>query len=251
MDINALVKLITEEVLKELERQNKPRGKALLLFTGAAIGFAEALESIKRLKPSLEMTAFLSKSAEYVLTKEVLATQLDIPVVTESVCTSLFPLYRGVDYVIVPSFTMNSLSKTALGICDTAITSIISHCLMEGIPVIAASNACDIEDPERLAHGMNKSPGAYISLYKTYIKMCESYGIVFAKAGELDLCVSGFCKKTPQETKKHVVFDKKVLSRNDLMQYTEDGKMFVTQDAIITDLARETAIRHNIQIIRA
>lgn len=246
MEWTTLIDQIVNEVIKRLAQRPS---KALVLFSGAAIGFAEAMEGLKKLKQDgWELQLALSNSAERVLTENTIQEILGPSnIILERNVTGLKPLYSGVDLLIIPTLTMNSAAKIALGIEDSMITDIVAHAIMQGIPIIAAKDGCDLQNPVRLQLGMNKAPIAYLNKMKEQLLTLEAYGIKLVDAKQLYEYASkknSFIEETTElETVESIhKINKKVLSRTDIIETANKGKiLMVSSQTIITSLAKDTA----------
>ena len=263
MDSENLIKIITGEIMKRINEINqiKPK-KALLLYTGGIIGFEEGCAGIHKMRESgWELRVFMSANAERALQSDFLRDKLKIDTIlceSDNIC--LFDLYEGIDLVVIPTLTLNSLAKSALGIADTAITNLISHFLMTGVPIIAARDACDLDTPMRIELGMSQSLPTYKRLYECYRDMLASYGVRFVGAAEIWQAVQEFQGQaaapmqavTPLQVTAPAakVFVKGFLTRSDLLEYAQDGKIVIGECVRVTDMAADTASQMNIRIVR-
>ena len=259
LDSENLIKIITGEIMKRINEINqiKPK-KALLLYTGGIIGFEEGCAGICKMRESgWETRVFMSANAERALQPDFLRDKLKIDTIlceSDNIC--LFNLYEGIDLVVIPTLTLNSLAKSALGIADTAITNLISHFLMTGVPIIAARDACDLDTPMRIELGMSQSLPTYKRLYECYRDMLASYGVRFVGAAEIWQAVQEFqgqaAAAPPLQTTTPAanVFVKGFLTRSDLLEYAQDGKIVIGEYVRVTDMAADTASQMNIRIVR-
>lgn len=264
MNAEAAMNSIVEEVLRRLRSKMK---KALVVFTGGAIGFPEALAQLKLLQENgWEFKVLLSNSAEYVLAPQLIKEKLELDkVYLEREVKGLQSFYRGINLMIIPTLTLNSAVKIALGVADTLTTNIVSHVIMEGIPILAAKDACDLHNPTRLRLGMDKTPQAYLDKMDGYLSTLEAYGINLVEAKDLFqaaeqqlLCI--FSQQTHkgqpkprQESQKQqpMVFRKKVLSRLDVIEAKRSGtSLHVPCTTIVTPLALDAAKEFGVTIIQ-
>ncbi|AOT72718.1 flavoprotein [Geosporobacter ferrireducens] len=246
MDINAILDEIVNEVVKKL--QNRPRS-ALILFTGASIGFPDAIKQLKCLKEERwKFKVLLSNSAEYVLTPELVNKELGVQeVYLEREITSMKFLYSDIELIIIATMTLNTAVKISIGIADTLVTNIAAHAIMEGIPILAAKDACDLENPVRKQLGMNKSPIAYLDKMTGHLKALSSYGIKLVDAGDLhchakDLNLFTGSTTATNSISKISQVHKKVISRADIIDAAAGGDhIIISPQTIITSLARDAA----------
>ena len=239
--IDVIVKEIVNEVLSRLK--NIPK-RALVIFTGGSIGFKESMENLKKLKEEgWAFKVILSRSAESVLTKDLIekmigSQEIEIDVESDSRETKYYCAH--IDKVIIPVLTMNTVAKMAVGIADTPITNIISHCLMTNIPIVAAKNACDPLDEVRMSMGMGKSSEEYIKMRQNHLRSIENYGVKLVSANELyDFIVQ---RKEAHTNRTKVIFEKKVLTRVNVVDAFNNNKdLMVSCKTIITAAAKDTA----------
>lgn len=252
MDMNTLVERIVEEVLKKLKSSNEKR--ILALFCGGTIGSKEACKELKALsEASYECQVVLSPAAEKVLGVEWLQSELgQIPIYTEKNGLKPGELLRNTDTVLVPVLTLNSAAKIACGIGDTLVTNLIMQALFLGKPVIAAQNACDLDNPVRKKLGMNQGNQKYSRLFSANLKTLSEYGIKLVEAESLAKVLKGaekektfFC--TPEEN-QGLIFNKRVLSAGD-MALCQGLNFKVGKNTLITPAAQDLALKRGISII--
>lgn len=257
MNTEAILNSIVEEVLKRLQQKMK---KATVLFTGGAGGFEESLKQLKLLmEDGWEFNILLSNSAEYVLSPPLIEKRLGISTIyLEKDLKGLRPYYDGISALIIPTLTLNTAVKIALGIADTMATNLASHVIMEGTPIIAANDACDLHSPIREKLGLNKAPKAYTDQMDQHLRTLESYGTVLVEAKNLFEAVKQnvFTFSSQQRAKqapceKLTVFQKKVLTRLDIIEAKQHHEALkIAQSTIISPLALETAKEMGVTIIR-
>ncbi len=237
-----IVNKIVEEVLRRLEARRK---RALVIFTGAALGFQEAIPQLKQLaKEGWTLKVLLSNSAEYVLTPKLIKEQLGISeVLLEKDVKSLHDLYKDVSTYIIPTLTLNTAAKISLGIQDTLVTNLIAHGIMSGLTIVAAKDGCDLSNPVRKEIGLNKNPKAYEDTFIQHLNNIESYGIKLVDAKGLYDSLNHKPLKDAVTTKVGTYeFNNKVLTRNHIFEARKYGEVFyVPKGTIITSLAMDAA----------
>lgn len=250
-----IVDIITKEIINEVLRrlENIPK-KALVIFTGGSIGFKDSMEQIKKLKEDgWKLKVLLSRSAEDVLTKELIEKMMGpkkVEIHVESDGRETGYYYSDIDKIILPVLTMNTAAKIALGVSDTLVTNIISHCLMTSIPIVAAKNACDPLNEERISVGMGKASVAYIKIRENYLEQLKDYGIKLVSANELyDTVLEKTKGNINKKSKKEVVFEKKVLTRAGVIDaFNRNRDVVVSSKTILTEIAKETAKNLGVKI---
>ncbi|WP_462410562.1 flavoprotein [Neobacillus sp. Marseille-QA0830] len=257
MQAEGLLDRIVEEVLKRLQKKMK---KATVLFTGGASGFEESLQQLKLLvEDGWDLNVLLSQSAEYVLKPAFIKEQLGVSTIhVEKEMKGLKPYYEGISALIIPTLTLNTAVKISVGISDTMSTNLASHVIMEGIPIIAAKDACDMQNPIRKQLGLHKAPKAYLQNMNEHLQTLESYGAVLVEAKDLYEAVkqnvftfSPRFEEQPNRPQKMRVFKKKVLARSDIIEAKQKQEtLSIPKNSIISPLALETAKELGVTIIQ-
>ena len=268
---NALIEYIVNKVIEKLEQRQKT---ALVLFTGASIGFRQAIESLNKLQQNgWQFKVVISKAAEDVLTEDLIKKSLNIEsVIKEDDKPDIKELLDQNNLIIIPSLTINTASKIANCISDTLITNIVSKAMMSGKKIIASLNACCIENEGRKSiYGDNVSL-AYKNKLKNNLETIKSYEIELTTSENLFYKVEKYSKKNlntnnlvinnqskdnkktidlkqPQDKNSlYIKLDKKVISRADVYENRGYNYIFVDKGSLITDLAKEEAKKLNLKI---
>jgi len=175
-EVRAVIRLILE-IIEEMARPKR----ALVLFTGAWLGFDHALAALVRLKADgLAMTVVQTPAAERLLDQTRIAA-LGLPAPTHG-------LVSGHDLLIIPSCTANTVAKVAHGIADTLATNLISEFIACGKPVIAAGTAADPDSPDKRAV-FPLMPAAQAAVLRENLARVKSMGVQFCEAADLAECV--------------------------------------------------------------
>lgn len=253
-----LVEKIVDEVIKRINAQAK---SALVLFTGGTIGFNEAMDSlIKVQKNGWQLKVVLSDDALKVLDSKAIKGELKLDTIYHSNnIKSQKDLYGSVDLMIVGTLSINTAAKLACGITDTVLLSLINHGFMAGVPLVAAHNACNPNDPRRIELGMGKSTQAYRKMLISNMDRLVEFGMTLVEAKDLHLaCEKGFMAKEISSPQKLAVtshldgltLDKKVISRSDILKVRDAKIVKVPIDAIVTEYAIEAIDSFGLQMIR-
>ncbi|RKQ29249.1 flavoprotein [Oceanobacillus halophilus] len=259
MKTDDVINLIVDRVLAKLQEREH---QALVVFTGGAIGFHESMEQLKKLqKNGWKLKVVLSSSAEHIVTKELIQKELSIKTVyVESENKGIQFLSQDSSILLIPTLTMNTAAKVALGISDSLATNIISKFLMEGLPIIAAEDACTPEHPFRLKAGRKMPSSSYINMYDEYLTRLEDFGIKLVGAEHIQKSVihyqqTRFYEKQVKSTTNQTVINtdkKQVITRQDVMRARENGGVLtIHSNTIVTPLAIETANSAGVKIVRS
>lgn len=241
--------------------------RALVVCTGAAIGFDYWIESLQKLQKSgFKFDLFLSKSAKQILNLDVIEKSVDFGNVW---CDENPPkqdsILHSYPTVIVPALTINTASKISACMADTTASRIILTAMMKQKNVVVAVNGCCPDDPQRIALGYNPNDALRKKLSEN-IALLKDYGAVLTTAQNLakkSLQVIQGRKKSnknvnvsvPNQPEKRVCAENrksqnKLVSREDIMRLPENTTLTVPSGALITELARDTARVRRITIIK-
>jgi hypothetical protein len=263
--MDAFVQKIAEEVIHRL--QNKPK-TALVVFSGAAIGFSQELKALEQLKDEgWKFKVFLSDAAMSIFTPDVIAEKLGVEQIFHSkVPYNQKDLYANVDKIIIAATTVNTAAKIANGIADNDLLTLVNHGLMAGVETICSVNGACPDDPERAKLGMGKSSDGFRKLLRNNLKAMQSFGIRLTTADHLyetcrndsdaaDEQSAGCAVPEPQaEAKVETVerpaaaaasprtirLTKHVISNTDIQSNRTTQVLEIPADALLTQSAAET-----------
>lgn len=252
--------IIVEKVLENLQKREK---QALVVFTGGALKYQDSLASLRRLQENnWNLKVVLSKSAEHVFTSERIKKELSLEnVYLESENKGLGQLYENTSVLIIPTLTMNTVAKIALGIADNLTTNIVQRFIMEELPIVASRNAATPEQAYFLEDISENAPiKNYIHMFHDYLARLEDFGIHLVDAENIDQAVLQTKRRlnnavltgvsATQDERKTI--DKKVITQSDVMDAKNTGNVLrVHAKSIITPLAVETASTIGVKIIKS
>lgn len=259
----ALINAIVEEVVRRI--QNRPK-KALVCFSGAAIGFTEVMENLVALKDKgWELTLFASEGAKAALPMEHIQKTLKIDTIYDERDTSAqINLFKDKEVIILATTTVNTAAKLAYGICDNAMTTLINHGLMAGIPTICVKDGADPDNAVRSKLGSDRSSPTYRQMMVDNLQKLKHFGIDCCEAKDLaQVCQHGgpiaqtnkqtatrdtvtSAESTPKPGQVRLV--KNLITRSDIMEHSGVALIEVTQNAIVTEFAKDAAMALGIQI---
>ncbi len=176
---NALMSTIVDYVSDQIIlRYMDACKKATVLFTGALIGYTDAVVSLNELKENgWELTAVLSKAAAEVITEERIRKDIDPKsIIVEGAPVNGRQIINDSQFVIIPTLTINTTSKLANCIFDNLVTNMISYALHTGKPVVAALDGCCPDNKVREQIGF-KVTEAYKAKLRSNLADLQTYGI--------------------------------------------------------------------------
>ncbi len=252
--LDELISRIAGEVLRRINTMPK---KALVLFSGGAIGFQEALDSLSKLtEDNWEFTVFMSDAALGFLDQEKIKKALKVDKIYHSgVEHNPKLLLQDIDRVIIAEMTINTCSKIAYAISDNELLDQVKNALLMGIPITAAVDGACPDNKVRAQMGMNKENKRYHDLLHDHLVMLAGYGIWLCNAEDLYEAVT---KKTDRKEKaKDPVgsgsgkrLEKHVISRRDILDNRNSNPVMIPADSLLTHSASDLADELGIQIVR-
>ena len=280
---NALMSTIVEYISDQIVlRYMDACKKAAVLFSGALIGYADAVASLNELKKEgWELTVVMSKAAAEVLTEERIKNDIDPEAIfVEGAPVNGRQIIDDNQFVIIPALTINTAAKVANCISDNLLTNMISRAMATGKPIVAAIDGWCPDNEVRAKIGF-KVTDAYKARMRSNLEAIQSYGINLTVDRNLcqkvnkvytasfDFPVPGSdAKPEPKTTKeattkpacgcmvaktvesKSIRLDKKVIGRVDIAKNARYQTIVVGSDALVTGLASDEAYNRGITIIR-
>ncbi|MDQ7095069.1 flavoprotein, partial [Desulfosporosinus sp. PR] len=171
-------------------------------------------------------------------------------------------LKREWQSLFLPTCSLNTIAKMALGLRDTPFSELLGRGIAQGIPVELVSKNLELKFP---------TPPAYRALYESYLKTVRSYGVrvrpglaadsspapdlpVRQDLRERQETPAGFpaTPKPPEQPvnggESIVRFSKKYLADKDAQSFPEGGKVLVEQRTVVSPLARDTLRLRRIEL---
>ena len=270
-----IVEYISDQVILRYAQACK---KATVLFSGALIGYKDAVTSLNELKKDgWTLTAVLSKAAGEVITEERIRNDIGSDAIyVEGAPVNGRQIVDDSQFVIIPSLTINTAAKVANCISDNLLTNMISRAMATGKPIVAAIDGCCPDNKVREAykakmrHNLEDMLAYGITLTTDY-SLCSKVNEVFSAkvslpaldnskpAPKKDRIVSTKMEPAVQsvsqpvkkvETPSSVKLDKKVIGRVDIAKNARFKTIVVRQDALVTGLAKDEALNRGITIVK-
>lgn len=278
-----IVEYISDQVILRYAQACK---KATVLFSGALIGYKDAVTSLNELKKDgWTLTAVLSKTAGEVITEERIRNDIGPDAIyVEGAPVNGRQIVDDSQFVIIPSLTINTAAKVANCISDNLLTNMISRAMATGKPIVAAIDGCCPDNKVReqlgfkvteaykakMRHNLEDMLAYGITLTTDY-SLCSKVNEVFSAkvslpaldnskpAPKKDRIVSTKMEPAVQsvsqpvkkvETPSSVKLDKKVIGRVDIAKNARFKTIVVRQDALVTGLAKDEALNRGITIVK-
>lgn len=122
-----------------------PKKRILMLFSGASTGYVVAMDTIRMLnQANHDLTVFMTASAVHIIGEENVLKAGAKEIITSKQWVDTPGLVRETDLVLVPTLSMNTAARLALGLMDSLFSTLVLGALLADKPVVAI---CDGADP--------------------------------------------------------------------------------------------------------
>lgn len=250
MNLEELIKIITEEVLKKVENTTSNK-KVMVVLNGGTIGLDESIDALKKLKSKgFILKAVISEFAEKILDMNCINEVFEKVYIDHLNTENLEVYSESFDILIGANITLNTLSKVALGICDNMPLRVISQAIMRGTKIVFVKDACDLDNPTRNEVGYINIPEGYKNLYQNYLKTVESFGVEIVNSYDLYNSITGVKKISSKKEVMEVSIEKNIITREDIMKLSNNKEIMVLKSSIVTSLAKDLCEEMGIKLIR-
>lgn len=263
--MEAMVRLVTAEVMRQLNLQDKSgpettreeniaknRKKILVIFTGGTSGLAEGLAAVKRLQglPAAVSIA-LSPEAQRIIGEDRIKEYLGREVALYT-ARDQFPweVLQEADLVMVPVLTRNTAAKIACTITDSLASTLIMQGLMLGKPVLAAEDSAHPRNvwPGNCPMGSKCAP--LMQALQENLKRVRQFGVQLVQAAALGEEALQLLQCVKKQRSGETPGKKSLISVETIRQAAGSGKIVhVPPGAIVTPLSRDVAQELGVRII--
>jgi hypothetical protein len=236
------------------------RGILITVFTGATVGFKEAVQQVGSLiLDGYRVQVVFSPAAEELYGQVVRNELAGFPHLSSLDPTEWLSNLRRARCVVVPLLSVNTLSKITMLIADTLAANLIVHGLFGGKTVIAARNGVDPMGAGREVLGFHQGSPALKQALLERLQIASDYGCKLIDVREIKdrvnsaLTEENHARREEAKLSSPVSMLKqsgKVISAGDILQAHYRGKdLQISLGAIITPLARELADRYGVTLV--
>ncbi|WP_252236165.1 flavoprotein [Clostridium sp. ZS1] len=281
MNFDEIVQIVLKEVMSQLENKSFISKKAVVFFTGNTVGLEECITELEKLKiQGIKLKAVLSKHASQMIDSNVINEIFNMEdiYIDDDLEDSNHIYDEEFDLLIGATLSINSLSKVANGISDTMPTALISKCILNGTKVIISKDNVDFRESSTRKNPYKNIPVPYMNMIKGYLDKLESYGINLVNSdnifdsiikkdfnedsllkvkskiddSNINEILSSDLKNEFNENDRTLEFkiNKKVISSEDISNNSENKKIVIPSNSIITSLAKDLSEDLGIQIIK-
>lgn len=243
---------LVREVVLEMLAANpqafsvKPERRALVMFTGAWLGFDESIVQLQRLRDDgVQLDIIQTESAKRFLEQDKIASLG--PEVTAKLVSD-HPM------LIIPTLTVNCAAKVAYGMADNLATNVIHEFILLNRPVVAVRTAACPDDMEKKAW-FPDIPPAFAEVLRKNLAALASFGVTLCGASGLRRAVQSTWQAmegrsaltvTPEEAVPRPDF----VSHGMIRTLAPGTVLHVAANAIVTHLARDEAAASGVRIER-
>mgnify|MGYP001170198611 CR=1 FL=1 len=163
-------------------------------------------------------------------------------------------LAEGREALIVPALSPNTAAKVALGLRDSVPSLLIAVMLQLGKRVLALASALEPNDEGDPLGLVRSAPPALAQMVNAHRKTLERLGVRFVPAA--DLVAEGVRALAPPDDAPRTLpapkpsLKREFVTEEDLRALKAEGKTLleIGPAAIVTDIAREYALREGIEL---
>ncbi|NHB84671.1 flavoprotein domain protein [Tessaracoccus sp. HDW20] len=233
-----IAEIVAQALASEARAPESQRPNALVLFTGALLGFEASLESLGRAKSTVNLDWIQTDSASRILDQAAIER-----VGMTKASTSLVVSH---DLLIVPTMTVNMIAKVVHGIGDCLASNVLSEFIMSGKPVVVATNAACPDSADKRGW-FPAMPEGYAAMLRENLTRLASFGVKLSAAERLDRAVARLVGASHEAA---VDCGERVISASTVAGMRPDSTVRIARAAIITDLALEAAASAHITLER-
>lgn len=260
--IDEIVSRVVTLIYGRLIAQASPR-RVLMLFSGASTGYVVGMETIRLLSQSdHRLTVLLTASAEHVIGLDNVRAAGATDILGPQQWVDTPALVRAADLVLVPTLSMNTAARLALGLMDSLFSTLVLGALLDAKPVIAIRDGADPYGNGGLI--FSDSPDGAPTLRAKlagYLETLGSYGVDLVTAEAFTSAVVrelvgkspaprqaapdlGGAAALPQPHNGRAT----IVTAGDLAGYAAGTAVHLPANTRLTPLAQEQAARGNLKL---
>lgn len=248
--LDSVIQVISSEIAEKIRKKIiLEKNKILVVFSGGAFGFSEAINSFRYLESEgYDISYVLTESGNKVLGEDHIKTLLKTDKVYLEGRDNIDELVNNSHILILPTLTANSAAKIANCISDTNLTRAASRYILERKIIFAATNACCPEDGERaeyLTHPINEF---YKKQMTENMEKIEKFGVKFTFSKNIGKKVSNHIKGKSIIKRQARYIEKNLATRSDIAGYSDNIVLYADKNCRFTDMAMEMIKNKNIKI---
>lgn len=266
MDNNWIEEIVNRAVEAVFQRliASAPQRKILMVFTGAGSGYVIGKDAIRLLMDGgHSLKVVLSSAAGFLIGEENMRKAGAQEIIRSDQWVWTPTLVQENDLILVPTLSMNTAAKLALGLMDSLVNTIILGGLMGGKPVIAISDGADPYGDGGKVFGENYAAAPLLrARYSENLSLLKALGIHLVKKEHfLSSVVSCLLNTNPKfeanQTGSHpstemtqpAVLSSSWITAAELSGYRRGQTIQIPRRAHLTPLAREMARQLELNLV--
>ena len=239
-----------------------PKKRVLMLFSGASTGYVVGMDTIRMLnQANHDLTVFMTASAVHVVGEENVLQAGAKEIITPKQWVNTPGLVRETDMVLVPTLSMNTAARLALGLMDSLFSTLVLGALLADKPVVAI---CDGADPYGnggliFSDDFAGSPALRAKMVNNLSTLIE-YGVHLVDEGgfvpQVIRLMQADALQTPSSPSLPVaresviqISNNTILTESDLFSYPAGTTLNLPTDTRLTPLAQDHAQKRNLKLI--
>jgi hypothetical protein len=240
-----------------------PKHRVLVLFSGASSGYVAGMDALQALSQGgHQLTVVMTASAMHVIGEDNARKAGATRIVGVDEWANPPGMIQNTDLVLIPTLSMNSAARLALGLMDSLVSTLVLGARLAGKPVIAV---CDGANPYgnggRVFGDDNTVAPALRARLADNLTTLMSYGIhlvtqdaflhaLFRQLNQPDGMVSETINHAPVMTAQNSSNGANhILTAGDLMAYQPGETVKHSAGTRLTPLAQETVRRMALRLV--
>ncbi len=237
-----------------------PQQRVLMLFSGASTGYVVGMDMIKMLvQANHDLTVFMTASAIHVVGAENVQKAGAKEIISPNQWVDTPSLVRETDLVLVPTLSMSTAARLALGVMDSLFSTLVLGALLANKPVIAICDGADPYGPGGLIFS-DSNEGATALRNKMVENMGTliDFGVNLVAEEKFILSViqqmqSGTQQviASPSAPVQRLASNSRspILTQSDLFSYQAGTILHLPANTRLTPLAQENAKKRNLTLL--
>lgn len=237
-----------------------PRQRVLMLFSGASTGYVVGMETIEMLAAAKhDLTVFMTASAVHVIGEENIRKAGAAEIIGPKQWVNTPGLVRETDLVLVPTLSMNTAARLALGLMDSLFSTLVLGALLDDKPVIAVSDGADpfgngglvFSDSHDGAPALRSQlAGNLDKLAQFGVNLVAEEAFVGSVIGQMRMGTNQVAAASPPPR----IHDSangasSILTAADLYAYQPGTTLHIPANTRLTPLAQDHAIKQNLKLV--
>ncbi|MCA9961463.1 MAG: flavoprotein [Chloroflexota bacterium] len=235
-----------------------PSQRVLMLFSGASTGYVVGMETIQLLTQAHHnLTVFMTASALHVIGEDNVRRAGAQEIITPQQWVNTPKLVREADMVLLPTLSMNTAARLALGSMDSLFSTLVLGALLADKPVIAVRDGADPYGNGGLVFS-ETTTGAPALRQKlaAHLQVLADYGVTLVQEEEFVTavlrCLQPASQPEPAPVAKTIHLgagQAAILTVADLGNYQPGSSLHLPAGTRLTPLAKETAHRRGLRLL--